>query len=360
MLDTTDGPANDLIGLRECIPRVEHYQDLLRLMWYLRSPRQHAVTVFYVPAQHGHTWNERKCLIDVISLASLADVVILVISETVSISSIIDELTVLNNVIVMTPGQHNHGPGRRPFVCWQHWIQDLSRSWQSAEIREKLSQASEITQREYCFEAMLGGERPYRTWLHDWISKDAAMSGSTLMSYYANTGSSGYLLEPEIEIDQWPEPMHTGSVVDYHGVPMRLACVPPVSVYQRSWFTVLAETSAHGAWNFFTEKVAKPLLAQRLFLVLGGQHYLRGLRESGFRTFHGVIDESYDLEPDDHVRARMVFEEMRRIQQRDPVQIMRDTRWEREHNQRVAQKQNWMADAALACTQIAESIIKSR
>lgn len=345
-----------LAGVKDNLDDYDHYQDFLRLLWHLRQPRQHAITVFYVPPQDGSIWNSRRCLMDVIALASLAEAVVLVISETVAITAIIDELAVLHNVIVMTPGHHNYGPGRRDFVCWQHWIHDLSLTWQDAAIRHRLDQINQTTTKEFCFEAMLGGERPYRTWLHDWIAADPDMAGSTIMSYYGSTGSAGYMLEPEVDIVQWPDPLHTGHMVSYLGVPMRLACVPPVSVYRRSWFTVLAETSAHGAWNFYTEKIAKPLLAGRVFLAVAGQHYLRGLRESGFCTFHGVIDESYDLEPDDYKRALMVFEEMRRIQQLDPGDIIQQTAWQRQHNQALAQSRDWMSDAVQQCVRITEGL----
>jgi len=346
-----------VLKLREHLPDAEHHADFLRLLWTLRQPRSCPVAVFFVPVQDGKAWHPRRCLMDIVALSAMADWVVVCITETVSLSHIIDELTILPNVLVMTPGQHNYGPGRRKFLCWQHWIQDLQISWNTDTVRSRIAGIQDLVHdRPYLFDVLLGGERPYRTWLHDWIRADTELSPLTLMTYYQDAKHAHqFMLEPEVKIDKWPDPMHTGALVQYAGQKMRLACVPPISIYQQSWFTVLAETSAHGAWNFYTEKVAKPLLANRLFLVLGGQHYLQGLRDAGFRTFAGIIDESYDLEPDDQRRARMVFEEMRRIARRDPRQIMEDTRFDREHNQAHARSIDWMADAVCRAIQIVES-----
>ena len=51
------------------------------------------------------------------------------------------------------------------------------------------------------------------------------------------------------------------------------------------------------------------MLACRLFVVISGQYYLQNLRKLGFKTFDSVIDESYDLEPADHIRWTKAIEQ---------------------------------------------------
>jgi hypothetical protein len=64
------------------------------------------------------------------------------------------------------------------------------------------------------------------------------------------------------------------------------------------------------SYTFYTEKTVKPILARRLFVAFVGQHYIRNLHNLGFQTFHGIIDESYDEEPDMTKRYQMAYEQM--------------------------------------------------
>ena len=73
-----------------------------------------------------------------------------------------------------------------------------------------------------------------------------------------------------------------------------LSQIIPVEIYNRTSFSFVAETLVDNSYSFFTEKIIKPILARRLFVVAAGQHYLHNLRSLGFRTFDGIVDESYD------------------------------------------------------------------
>jgi hypothetical protein len=75
---------------------------------------------------------------------------------------------------------------------------------------------------------------------------------------------------------------------------MSLSQVIPLSIYNQTAYSVVAETNYDNNYIFNTEKIVKPILARRLFLVVSGQHYLRNLRSLGFKTFDGIIDETYD------------------------------------------------------------------
>ena len=64
---------------------------------------------------------------------------------------------------------------------------------------------------------------------------------------------------------------------------------------------------------FFTEKIFKPMYFKQPFLVVGPPGYLEHLRKNGFQTFDGIVDESYDKEPDDYKRLQMVVKELKRL-----------------------------------------------
>ena len=66
-------------------------------------------------------------------------------------------------------------------------------------------------------------------------------------------------------------------------------------------------------WHL-TEKTLRPIACGKPFVLLATSGSLAYLRSYGFRTFDGIIDESYDLEPDPLLRLQMAVREMKRIQ----------------------------------------------
>jgi hypothetical protein len=82
-------------------------------------------------------------------------------------------------------------------------------------------------------------------------------------------------------------------------------------------------------------------MAERLFIMLGGQYYLRNLRELGFKTFDGIIDESYDLETDNKRRWAMAIEQMKYLFNQPQAEILTKVRPIAEHNKRIMLETNW-------------------
>lgn len=67
-------------------------------------------------------------------------------------------------------------------------------------------------------------------------------------------------------------------------------------------------------WHL-TEKTFRPIACGRPFLLAGTAGSLAYLREYGFRTFDGIIDEKYDTEQDPVRRLHAILQEMHRISQ---------------------------------------------
>lgn len=134
--------------------------------------------------------------------------------------------------------------------------------------------------------------------------------------------------------------------------------VIPHDVYNQTYYSVVAETLHSGDWTLFSEKIAKPLLARRLFVVASSRYYLRNLRTLGFRTFDGIIDESYDSEPDDDIRLDLVLEQIRLLQDRDPSEIQRLVEPIAEYNFNRAWHNTWRQDMLDQLTIIMTDIAK--
>ena len=117
-----------------------------------------------------------------------------------------------------------------------------------------------------------------------------------------------------------------------------------MGIYNQTAYTVVAETNFMNSYTFFTEKIAKPMLARRLFVVFSGQHYLRNLHNAGFRTFDSVIDESYDEEPDITKRYQMIYEQMQYLMQEPQNKIFEEIKNITEYNYHHLLETQWMSE----------------
>jgi len=94
-------------------------------------------------------------------------------------------------------------------------------------------------------------------------------------------------------------------------------------------FTLALETAPNEL--FVTEKTLKPLLVGHAFIAVSGRFFLQHLRSMGFKTFDGIIDESYDNCMYPLERQKFVVEEVERLC-KDNVELIHSTKEIREHN----------------------------
>ena len=109
----------------------------------------------------------------------------------------------------------------------------------------------------------------------------------------------------------------------YHGIEMALSQVMPFKVYKKTSFSLVCETEFHNDFSFFTEKIVKPILGYRMFIVISGQHYLKNLRSLGFKTFDTVIDETYDTVEHNEQRWTLALEQAVWLCKQDFQSIMK-------------------------------------
>lgn len=64
--------------------------------------------------------------------------------------------------------------------------------------------------------------------------------------------------------------------------------------YIDTYFSVVTETVAERPWSFRTEKIVKPIAQGHPWICVAGPGFYKDLRDLGFRTFSGLIDESFD------------------------------------------------------------------
>lgn len=87
--------------------------------------------------------------------------------------------------------------------------------------------------------------------------------------------------------------------------------------YIDTYFSLVTETIFEYPYSFRTEKIWKPIAIGHPWICAANAGYYRDLRNLGFRTFDGIIDESFDQIDDNHVRIRRVAELVKDLCQSD-------------------------------------------
>jgi hypothetical protein len=85
------------------------------------------------------------------------------------------------------------------------------------------------------------------------------------------------------------------------------------SDYQNSQIEIVLETLFDDSRNHLTEKSLRPIACGQPFILAATPGSLKYLREYGFQTFDGYIDESYDCIQDPGKRLHAITQEMQRI-----------------------------------------------
>jgi len=94
------------------------------------------------------------------------------------------------------------------------------------------------------------------------------------------------------------------------------AALPPLTFYNRTNFELAFECLGllpNDDSFHITEKVLKPIALKHPFVMATTPNFLSQLKQEGFKTFEGIIDESYDQEYDTTKRIEMICESIKKI-----------------------------------------------
>ena len=95
---------------------------------------------------------------------------------------------------------------------------------------------------------------------------------------------------------------------------------------------VVAESDVFN-YHWLTEKVAKPLATGKPFVLLGGRGSLQLLRDWGFATFGGILDESYDDEEIPTLRIEKIINSLKQVyHSTDRQHIIEQMNQQAQHN----------------------------
>lgn len=168
---------------------------------------------------------------------------------------------------------------------------------------------------------------------------DHAVCDKTLHTYFGRDPSKG------IWSNGYVPRIHTAETVDGNENafvnPVRHSDLIDVGIYNQTYYSAVIETVIHNDFAMFSEKEAKPIMAQRPFVILGARNQLKAFRSLGFRTFSPIIDESYDEIEDVRERFLCMLDAMHKLNSLDPVQVYGALRSVLEHNKRHFLNHAW-------------------
>jgi len=197
------------------------------------------------------------------------------------------------------------------------------------------------------FDILLGCQRTHRDFIFDYINTNKLDSVS-VMTYHRRWNLDLRQTEFITEIDGVDfletDPQHTIHQIKYYGYRMALSQVVPLIIYNQTYYSVVAETNAFNSFNFYTEKIVKPILAGRIFIVIAGKGYLKNLRSLGFQTFSDIIDETYDDEDDDITRWNKAMNQVKFLSTLDPSDVCKKAQAITIHNQKIMLTNDWEGD----------------
>jgi len=254
-----------------------------------------------------------------------------------------------DNVYWVVPGQVNDAPEMNSHIIhWADWFKTTTLLYKS--LPAQLDQISYQLPKPRYFDALLGSPKPHRTFVADAVESNG-LEDKFILSYGGKWDDNSFyardyfIWEPGVEVVGEQQP-GTAGPVRYYGVHTGLSRVIPISVFNDTAYSVIAETDHDNTLSFYSEKTAKPMIARRLFVAFTGYQFLANLRRLGFQTFGAVIDESYDLIKNDRARYAAAFEQVKILCSRDQQEVYNTIKPVLEHNYNLIMTTDWTQYAA--------------
>jgi len=97
--------------------------------------------------------------------------------------------------------------------------------------------------------------------------------------------------------------------------------IQQMKLFQQAFVHIVTETVYYPNNLHLTEKIFRPIVVYRPFILVGAQGNLAYLKRYGFQTFDQWWDESYDAEPDAERRLAMVVEQIEQLCRLSPSEL---------------------------------------
>jgi hypothetical protein len=231
-------------------------------------------------------------------------------------------------------------------ILWNNHVDNMVEPYYD-RLLHNLKELDHTTPKPMYFDALLGQPRLHRDFVYNSIQSQN-LQKQILTTYQSRQGAllidndfkTNFEWEPDIEMFDSTVTRSTDSV-HYQGCQIALSRILPIQVYNRTAYSIVAETGRYNQYSFFTEKTAKPMMARRLFVMFSGYKFLQNLQNLGFQTFDNIIDESYDLMYNDNDRWSAAFEQVQRLCKMNQSEVFAKIAPAVEHNYSLVMNTDW-------------------
>lgn len=279
----------------------------------------------------------------IVKLSEISDLVFTFESELHNYHWTIWSMCHRSNVYWCQPGLVNDREDMQSnLIYWGDWFKTTTSLYHA--LPDILNQLTPYQVKPRMFDALLGCPKPHRSFVANAVSNYQLQDQFVLtyggawndQQFYAQ---DYFIWEPGCEPQQ--QIIGTADWVSYHGQQCHLSQVIPQKVYNDTAYSIVAETDHDNTLSFFSEKTAKVMIARRLFVAFSGYKFLYNLQQLGFKTFDGIIDESYDQIKNDHQRYTAAFDQVRWLCQQTQQEILEQARPILEHNFELIMNTDW-------------------
>tara|TARA_Y100001937_G_scaffold127878_1_gene201468 strand:- start:686 stop:1645 length:960 start_codon:yes stop_codon:yes gene_type:complete len=189
------------------------------------------------------------------------------------------------------------------------------------------------------WDLLLGEASDNKDLLHQTI-KNHPVLDKTFLTYFGKDTTKGYWSDDVVRPKK-----HTaetlGPLANRFKTQIRCSDLIDPAIYNQTHYTAMIETTIHNDFAMFSEKEAKPIVAQRPFVIFGAWRQLEAFRSLGFKTFFEVIDESYDIIEDKTQRWRKALDSMMALTEHDPVDVYAKLKDVLAHNKNHFENTDW-------------------
>jgi len=251
-----------------------------------------------------------------------------------------------DNVYWVIPGTVTQPSAlKNNIIVWHDWLKIIARLYQD-RLSNRLAEISYALPKPKYFDALLGRKRVNRDAVYEGVVANN-LQDKFIMTYM---GDSDVTIKGNFvwEKDCYPAQESIGHTygttcfdVCYNDIKIPLSRVIPIDVFNQTAYSIVAETNTDSSLSFYTEKTAKPIIARRLFVAFTGYKFLENLRSAGFKTFDGIIDESYDQIVDDTARYHAAMEQVKFLCNTDQANIYLQAKDILEHNYNLLVSTDW-------------------
>lgn len=223
-----------------------------------------------------------------------------------------------------------------PYLLHEHFLIRVLDYEENIKAISHCEMIYDTAPKPYKFLFLNGRARPHRKYLLErfrlagildqslWTMIDGRRAGSRMFRLehqgvnLMDTNTPIRFLPAEYECDRY---QNNGALIDI-SYPHQY---PKVDLFAKEWgeiyltirpyadtyFSLVTETIIDYPYSFRTEKIAKPLAIGHPWIAATSRGFYRDLRNLGFRSFDGIVDESFDLIDNPQDRMDRIFEIVR-------------------------------------------------